>query len=78
MDKYQKIIKRQRARLTEPHTNSVPMSESYEAGADLPVESAQPADLEQLFESVEPHLPADSWSAIDRKPSPSYYPSTLR
>lgn len=72
MDKYQKIIKRQRARLIEPHTNSVPTSESYEAGADERVWLAQPADLEQPIQSVESHLSADSWSAIDRKPLPYY------
>lgn len=53
MDKYQKIIKRQRARLTEPHANSMPTSESYEAGVDEPVWLAEPADLEQPIQSVE-------------------------
>ena len=36
MDKHPKIIKRQRARLTEPHTDSTPTSESFFALSDQP------------------------------------------
>ena len=75
MDKHPKIIKRQRARLTEPHTGSAPTSESSFALSDQPTLSAEPADQEQFFESMEPSMPTESWSAVDRKPSPSYYPA---
>lgn len=75
MDKQPKIIKRQRARLTEPHTDSTPTSESSFAGASSNVESAEPTPLEQFFESVEPPMPTESSSAVDRKPSLSYYPA---
>ena len=69
MDKHSKIIKRQRARLTEPHTNSTPTSESSFALSDQPTLSAEPADQEQFFESMEPPMLTESWSAVDRKPS---------
>lgn len=75
MDKHPKIVKRQRAGVISSKTDSMATGESYEAGANESALSAQPAHKEQFFESVESHLPADSWSAIDRKPSLSYYPA---
>lgn len=72
MDIHPKIIKRQPARLTEPKIDSTPTSESLEVEASEPAQSAQPAHKQQFFESVEPYLPADSWSAIDRNPLPYY------
>ena len=74
MDKHPKIVKRQRARLTQPHIDCTPTSESSFAGASSDVESAEPTPLEQFFESVEPPMPTESSSAVDRKPI-RYYPA---
>jgi hypothetical protein len=73
MDKHPKIVRRQRARSIESKTDSVPRSESSFARADESALSAELAEVEQSEKSVEPPMPGESWSAIDRKPSPSYY-----
>ena len=73
MDKHPKIVKRQRARLTQPHIDCTPTSESSFAGASSDVEPEELAELEQSGKFVEPPMAGESWSAIDRKPSPSYY-----
>jgi hypothetical protein len=75
MDKHPQVVKRQRARSIESKTDSVPRSESSFAGADESDLSAELAELEQSGKFVEPPMPGESWSAIDRKPSPSYYPA---
>lgn len=77
MEKHPKIIKRQRARLTEPKIDSTPMSESSFTGAEPPAQSAEPAPLEQFFESMEPYSPTESLPAVDRQPLP-YYPAVFQ
>jgi hypothetical protein len=68
MDLHPKIIKRQRARLTEPKIDSTPTSESSFVEVNEPAQSDEPADLEQLFESVEPPMLTESWQEVDRQP----------
>ncbi len=77
MEKQPKIIKRRRAGITEPHTDSTPTSQSSFTRVELPAESAEPAPLEQFFESSQPHLPIESLPAIDRQPLP-YYPAIFQ
>ena len=74
MEKQPKIIKRRRAGITEPHTDSTPTSQSSFTRVEPPAESAEPAPLEQFFESSQPHLPIESLPAIDRQPL-LYYPA---
>ena len=73
MDEQPKIVKRRRARSIESNTDSDKASESSFAQASSDFESAELAEVEQSSKSVEPPMPGESWSAIDRKPSPSYY-----
>ncbi len=73
MDEQPKIVKRRRARMIESKTDSDRVSESSLAGTSSDFESAELAELEQSEKSVEPPMPRESWSAIDRKPSPSCY-----
>jgi len=73
MDEQPKIVKRRRVRMIESKTDSDRASESSFAGASSDFESAELAEVEQLEKSVEPPMPGESWSAIDRKPSPTYY-----
>ncbi len=73
MDEQPKIVKRRRARSIESKTDSDRAAESSFAQADSDVESAELAALEQSSKSVEPPMAGESWSAIDRKSSPSYY-----
>ncbi len=75
MDEQPKIVKRRRARSIESKTDSVPRNESSFAQADESALSAELAALEQSLESVEQPMPGESWSAIDRKPLPPYYPA---
>ena len=72
MDEQPKIVKRRRARSIESITDSNRANESS-VQPNEPALSVELADQEQFFESIAPHSPAESWSAIDRKPSPSYY-----
>ena len=73
MDEQPKIVKRRRARSIESNTEEDRASESSFAQASSDVEPAELADLEQSGKFVEPPMAGESWSAIDRKPSPSYY-----
>ena len=75
MDEQPKIVKRRRARSIESHTDSDRATESSFAQASSDFESAELAEVEQSSKSVEPPMPGESWSAIDRQPSPSYYPA---
>ena len=75
MDEQPKIVKRRRARSIESNTDFDRASESSFAPAFSDVEAAELADLEQSGKIVEPPMPGESWSAIDRKPSSSYYPA---
>ncbi len=75
MDEQPKIVKRRRARSIESNTDSDKASESSFAQASSDVEPAELADLEQSGKFVQPPMPGESWSAIDRKPSSSYYPA---
>ena len=77
MEKQPKIIKRRRAGITEPHTDSTPTSQSSFTRVEPPAESAEPAPLEQFFESSQPHLPIESLPAIDRQPL-LYYPAIFQ
>ena len=74
MDEQPKIVKRRRARSIESNTDSGRESESSFVQASLDFESAELTEVEQSSKSVEPPMPGESWSAIDRKPS-SYYPA---
>ncbi len=73
MDEQPKIVKRRRARSIESKTESDMANESSFAGASSDVEPEELAELEQSGKFVEPPMAGESWSAIDRKPSPSYY-----
>ena len=78
MDEQPKIVKRRRARSIASNADSGRESESSFAQASSDFESAELAELEQSGKSVEPPMPGESWSAIDRKPSSSYYPAISR
>lgn len=73
MDEQPKIVKRRRARSIESNSHSGRESESSFVQTSLDFESAELGEVEQSSKSVEPPMPGESWSAIDRKPSPSYY-----
>ena len=75
MDEQPKIVKRRRARSIESKTESDMANESSFALPSSDVEPAELAEVEQSSKSVEPPMPGESWSAIDRKPSSSYYPA---
>ncbi len=75
MDEQPKIVKRRRARSIESKTESDMANESSYALPDSDVEPAELAEVEQSGKFVEPPMPGESWSAIDRKPSSSYYPA---
>ncbi len=75
MDEQPKIVKRRRARSIESKTESDMANESSFALPDSDVEPTELAALEQSSKFVEPPMPGESWSAIDRKPSSSYYPA---
>ena len=62
MDLHPKIIKRQRASTIKSKADSIPIDEPSFVQAD------EPADLEQLFESVEPPMLTESWQEVDRQP----------
>ena len=74
MDEQPRIVKRRRARNIESQTDSDRATESSFALPDSDVKPAELADLEQSGQFVEPPMPGESCSAIDRKPS-SYYPA---
>ena len=73
MDEQPKIVKRRRARSIASNADSGRESESSFAQASSDVEPEELAELEQSGKFVEPPMAGESWSAIDRKPSPSYY-----
>jgi hypothetical protein len=75
MDEQPKIVKRRRARSIESKTESDMANESSFALPNSDVEPAELAEVEQSGKFVEPPMPGESWSAIDRKPSSSYYPA---
>ena len=75
MDEPPKIVKRRRARSIESNTDSGRESESSFVQTSLDFESAELAEVEQSGKFVEPPMSGESWSAIDRKPSSSYYPA---
>lgn len=74
MDKHPKIIKRRRTRIIEPKADSMPIGESSVELADEPVESAEPAVLEQTIESLEALTPVEDCSASNAYPSPCIIP----
>ncbi len=74
MDEQPKIVKRRRARSIESITDSNRANESS-VQPDEPALSVELTALEQSIESIEPPMLGENWSAIDRKPSPSYYPA---